>query len=352
MTIYIILAIIISCCLLRDKKNDVKYAVIICSLLSFFGFFRGQSVGTDVSIYCKNISHTTFDPVTWSHYTSFENGYNILIAVYNLFFDEPLYFIGLCNIFYIFAFYKYAKSKTTNICLALFFMYMNCFYLNSYNIIRQFFAMSICLLLLSNINLENTTKKENLIIGITVTLTALLFQNTVISLLSIFGYIYFKKWIYNKVTLFNLTIVISVAISGMDFVPNLLSGFSDIFLLNEKTTSYFQAAATGGVEETGFSLLRIIIDSVFLIFISYKVCHIDAYLYMMYLGRLFINLIASINPLFDRVPMILFLLSIPLIEKVWKKDKLSKAVVFLYSCAIFINFMAKNYAVVIPYKFM
>lgn len=348
MIIYISLALLLCLFLLFPKRKDLVFLAM--GLLCFFGLFRGETVGADVLIYCKNIERTTFAPSTWSYYTSFEPGYNIIIAFYNLFFSKPLWFIGLCNVFFVFAYYKYSKVKVKNILLSFFFVYMIGYYLASYNIIRQYFAISLCLLLATKFNFEDISTKKCINLAVCIIFIALMFHNTTLSLLSVFIYITLKKYIQDKIFFADMLLILSIVIYKLNIIPTYL-GSLNLFLLNEKTTNYYYAAITGAVEETGYSFLRILLDSSFVAFLMHKNKSINAYIFMMLVAQVFVNLFGSLNPLFARVPTVLFVLSIPIICKVWEEEKSSKAVIISYCIIIFTNLLIKNYGIVIPYMF-
>lgn len=349
MTVYLFLALILASALIKPKNICNTY--IIMFLLCFFGFFRGEYVGDDVLIYCKNIERTTFSPSTWSYFTTFEAGYNILIAIYNLFFAKPLFFIGLCNIFFVVAFYKYAKNKTAMIAMAFFLMYMMGYYLMSYNIIRQFFAISLCLLAFCKVDFEQMTRKQACYLGCYVFFVAVFFHNTALCFFAYYLYYFLRKKVINNYLFFSIVLLTSIVIYKLDLISQLL-GALNIFFFNEKTTAYLLAATTGATEEVGYSFLRILLDSSFIIFLLYKLKKVNAYLFLMIAGQIFVNIFGALNPLFARVPTLLFVIAIPQICEVWKIDKISKSVIGIYSILLFSNFLSKNYAGVIPYTFM
>ena len=346
MFLYILLAIIILIPVF--VKSTRGWHNFIVFLLCFFGFFRGRTVGTDVDIYCRNIVRTTFDPQSWNFYTVFEPGYNILIAIYNAFFNNPLFFIGLCSVFFILSYNYYLKCKNEYASIGLFILYMLGYYLQSYNIIRQYFALSIMLLLLSKYDLDRLKKKELLFICILIILVGTLFHNAIYILLCIPIYHIIKDTWLNKKTWYYVVVIASYVIFYLDIVRIFLGRYN-FFLINEKTNNYYSAALES--TDSDYSMLRILLDTLFCIYIIFKTKRIDAYLFLMVVAQVFTNLFASLNPLFVRIPVILYIISIPLLVQIWVFGQKTKPILISYFLIIFINTLIKNYGMVQPYVF-
>lgn len=331
---------------LKIKKQEVNFFIVF--VLCFLGLLRGQTVGTDVEIYCHNIVHTTFDPATWNYETTFEDGFNILIAIYNLFSEKPLFFIGLCNVFFVLSFYKYVRHSVTDTSLSFFILYYLGYYIQSYNIIRQFFAISIVLLLFNKYDIEKLNKKNIIIISLWIIFLGVFFHNSIYILLIFIVYYIIKDTKFNSKYIYYLLLVGSFTLFNSDIIRGFLSNSIGIFLINDKITSYYNAALTIGMSE--YSLVRVFLDTLFYLFIVYKSCNINIYVFFVVVAQIFINLFSPLNTLFARVPIILFIISIPLIVRIWRANGvMTKLIIFIYLLLILTNIIIKNYANVQPY---
>lgn len=352
MLVYLFLALFILFLFTFSRKKKKQVYNVIIFLMCFFGLFRGRSVGLDVDKYCLNISRTTFNPSTWNYHPVFEDGYNILIAVYNTIFDNPLFFVGLCNVFFVLAWNHYNKKKNERFEIGLLALYLLGYYIQSYNIIRQYFALGLMLLILAKIDLENMKLKDHIILTVCIWIVGTLFHNSVYILMLIPIYYIIKSCqLYNKMTCFIL-IATSAIVFYLDIISNALGVFSDLFFINEKTNGYYQSALIGNVEEEEYSFLRIILDNTFLLFLLFRAKSIGVFAYLYIAGQLFINLFSPLNTLFVRISCVLFIVGIPFIVSVWDSgNRLDKLFILIYAAAIFINLLVKNYGLAQPYVF-
>ncbi len=354
MTVYLIMAALIFSLIFIDGVKLKRRYYFILFLLCFLGLFRGQSVGLDVLKYCINIRHTTFNPNSWNYYTVFEDGYNALIASYNyLIGGTPLFFIGLCNLLFIFAWNIYAKSKTNDYYVALFVLFFSGFYNQSFNIIRQYFALSIMLLVLSKVHLEGLNKVGVVMIIIVTIFVGTFFHNSIYILLFIPLYYFINHLKINIKILCYVLLLSSFVIFYLDVIKNILSSYGYFYLVNEKTNGYFQTSLEDFSESNDYSLYRIVFDNLFCLYVIYKSRHANIYLYLYILGQTFVNLFAPLNTLFARMSGVLLIPAIPAIVSIWSDagSNRNRLVVTLYLFVLFSNLMIKNYGQTIPYVF-
>jgi len=344
-------ALIFSLIFIDGVKLKRRYYFILC-LLCFLGLLRGQSVGEDVLKYCINISHTSFDPVTWNYYTIFEDGYNYIIAAYNsVIGGSPLFFIGLCSLFFILSWNTYARSKVSNYGIALFVLYFLGYYNQSYNIIRQYFALSIMLCIISMFDLENLKKIGILLLISTTLFVGTFFHNSIYLLLLIPLYIILRKLNLIKKNIFYIMIVGTTIIFYLGIVRTFLSEYSEaIFLINTKSDTYFHSSLEDINEANEYSIIRLLIDNAFCLFMIKKSPKLDIYVFLYMCGQIVINLFAPLDVLFARLSSVLIIPAIPAVVHIWNDYK-TKIVISCYLFIIFGNLMVKNYGATLPYMF-
>ena len=345
MVIYLIVEVLILFLvfLFRGKQKKVYYELLIL-LLCLMGLFRGQTVGTDVIGYSNNIRHTTFDSQTWNYEIDFESGYNVLIACYNVIGDSPLFFIGLCNVFFILCWSHYNKVKCIKYDIGLMSLYMLGYYMQSYNIIRQYFALSMMLLVLSYYNVEKSKLRDDFLLLGAILAIGLLFHNSSLAFICIPIYKLIKNTFINTKWFYIGGVIASALLFYSKIIKDLLGTYAaGLFLLNEKSNTYFQHSLEGIVEEGEYSLFRMLFDTMFLLFLIFRT-------YMFFCAQLFMNLFAPLNTLFARIPVVLVVASIPLIVNIWScKGRIDKTVIILYFTIIFANVLIKNYGDFQPY---
>ena len=354
MVIYLILEILILILVFFTTGQYKKYLYYtIIALFCFIGLFRADTVGADVKLYCLNIQHTNFIPSSWNYYTNFESGYNILIAIYKYLCDNSLIFVGLCNVFFVLSWSYYNKAKNWKYDAGLMAFFMMGFYFQSFNIIRQYFALGIMLIILSHFNLRNLSRKDEILIACSSTAIGFLFHNSIFIFILVPLYNHIKESILNKKIFYYLILMVSAIFFYLGNVKKVLEEYtSHMFFINEKTTMYYQHSLQGITEEGDYSFFRILLDTFFLIYLTYRTKRIDIYLLMYVCGQVFINIFAPINTLYARVPVVFYIAASPLIVHLWRrKFTMDKAVVLLYLTIIFINVLIKNYGRFQPYIF-
>lgn len=349
MIVYIIVAIILFFSLkIKETNEGLNKAIVV--LLSFLGLFRDETVGLDVNLYISNIKRTTFNPYTWNYYTIFESGYNELIAFYNFFLPEyPMFFLGLTNVLFVYSIYMYGKCHTTKTILYFYLIFMFGFYMQSFNIMRQYFAISVFLLYLSKINFESMRKRDILICTCLTIAIGVFFHNSAFILILLI--IYQSRLIKNlhKIWLF-LLLVGSYLIFYLGLIKDMLAPLTNYFIINEKTNIYFNSAMNSIEPKDEYSIARLTLDTFFSFFVLWRTKKTDVYCFLFIMGQVYLNFIASLNPLFIRLSSWLFIIGMVVICKLYEESRFNKIVILLYCNLIFINILLKNYGKVIPYS--
>lgn len=348
MFIYIAIAIL----LLFIPKDGIKAKLwnnCIILILALVGLLRNETVGLDVKKYIINIQHTTFNPTSWNFYTVFEPGYNILIALFNSIIDNPMLFIGLSNVLYVICLNKYAKAKTHDYNLVILLIFLLGYYTQSFNIMRQYFAISVFLLYASYVDLNHLTKKQFVMTFLLILFLGMFFHNS--TFIMFFLLLYNIRIIRNntkRIYLFIL-LICTYLIFYFHIIRQILEPLTSCFLLNSKTTAYFNAAMNEDNITDEYSIIRLTFDTLFALFVLFRIKKIDVYVFCYMIGQIYLNFSSSLNPLFIRLSSWMFIIGIIALCKLYNQSKLDKRIVLLYCIIIFINNLLKNYGGVIPY---
>lgn len=348
MLIYIIIAVILSIAPKSGKKANLWNRSTILALASM-GLLRGEPVGVDVRKYIINIQHTTFAPSSWNFYTVFEPGYNLLIAAFNSVFDYPMLFIGLTNVLYVISFNKFAKSKSRDFNLFILLLFLLGYYTQSYNIMRQYFAISIFLLYAAHVDIGHLTKKQFIMTFLLILFLGMFFHNST--------YIMFFLLLYNIPTIRTnvkkahlcILLIFTYFMTYLQVVRQLLQPLTTFFLLNDKTNTYFNSAMNADNITEEYSIIRLTFDTLFALFILYKASKVDVYVFCYIIGQIYLNFSSSLNPLFTRLSSWMFIIGIVALCNLYNQSKLDRKVIILYCTIIFINNLLKNYGGTIPY---
>ena len=346
MVIYIIVLTLIL--VATYAKEQEGWNRIVVFFLCFLGLFRSESVGKDVPGYLVNIHYTTWNSNTWNYYTNFEDGYNILIALWNSLFDAPMIFLGLCNVVFVLSVNNFAKKNTENPNLFLLFLYLLGLYFQSYNIMRQYFALALILLSFAYIDIEKPTTIQKTILLISILIVGYFFHNSIFVFVVLFVYYllphkFITKKAYYVILLFSMFFFLSKnAIVYLEpYMPS--------FILNEKTTIYMHRALEGEIENV-YSNYRIILDTIFVIYVVYIDKNKDVFTFLLVMSQIVLNIISPLNPLFARVSTNFLCVSIIVLTRIYKSNILQKNIVYSYCFIIFVNTLIKNYGNFIPYQ--
>lgn len=349
MIVYIILLVLV---VVAFFVCNHKYYKFVIGILALLALLRNKTVGADVSLYCANIARTSFNPRSWNFYSEFEDGYNLLIACYNFLFSNPLFFVGLSTFCFIISWNQYNIKKSDSKYLGLILFYMLGYYVQSFNIIRQYFALGLLIPFLLKYDMESSNVRNNIIEIAIIVFIGTFFHNSIYILLLIPLYNLLKlDTIFTKKIYFSLCILTMFVFSA-GIIRSYLGDFSSIYFLNDKANAYYQSSLSGSIDESEYSNLRFIFDNIFLLFLIKKTKSFNIYAFLYIMAQLFINLFAPLNVLFVRIASVLSLLGLPYISKIWfESNKTTHFVISIYASIIFVNLLIKNYGFFEPYLF-
>lgn len=343
------------------KDSRICYRVFVV-FLTFLAVFRAQSVGIDNSIYSLNFKNSTMNPLTWSAYTEFEPGFAWFTAFFKTYISNNylsymgtlflVYMIGVNNII------KRFESKF----LCLFFWVLFLFYTQSFNIMRQSFALGVYFLYFPLlIKMEECERKRNkyfvMYLGL-VLLTTFYLHRSIIIMAIIPVFIYFKnmKIFNNKKFLLGilLTSYVLVFINSLLYklIPYIIEYFN---FLGDRYVGYI---ATSSDAEVTISKLSSLMDVIFAMYVV-KICpreKINNYLFQTYILSIVLsNLLGSFSNLFLRVASNLSFFELFVYSYLWSNIKSRKEMlrfryfVVLYGLIIFVKAIVKNFGDIVPY---
>lgn len=189
--IYNAISILILSFIFKKKVDNPKYKKIFL-FLTFFQMIliqglRDISVGTDTAMYVNTYNYYLESAKYAFQFTHFESGFRFLYNIFqNLHFNSTKMLIAISTITMIgFAVFIFKNSK--NVFLSV-FVFACMFYPNSFNIMRQYLALSIA------INAYQFIKKEQYIKGLIIIIIGSLFHSTAWFMLLPLLLQYVKNW--------------------------------------------------------------------------------------------------------------------------------------------------------------
>ena len=350
-TVYILLGIAL---LLTKKKQDKKCALVFLFVLLILGISRSLSVGADNLVYSMNFNATTENPGTWSKYTEFESGFNVLIVLFKNFISKDYYvFMGFLYIVWIIAYYRYLKIFKLGYLLPMFLGMSLCLFTTSYNIMRQFFALS-----LYSFVLPLLLKDRKIAYVIACVCIGFLFHRSVIAL-AIVGILLFDKFdfLFKNKKLLIIVIAFSFLLNfASDFLLSIFNRYIGFFeLLGDRYAGYISHAEyedekgskLGALLDTGMACMAVFSlnekGRFYKLFIIFTGCSV---LIQNILGPLFV--------IFLRVAtnfawMRSFVYASIILDKNKRYSKTINVVIYLYCIFIFTKAMVKGFDIIIPY---
>lgn len=362
MTIYFLLIVLFLLALkFCGKDSRICYGVFVV-FLTFLAFFRAKSVGLDNSIYSMNFKNSTMNPLTWSAYTEFEPGFAWFTAFFKTYISNNylsymgtlflVYMIGVNNII------KRFESKL----LCLFFWVLFLFYTQSFNIMRQSFALGVYFLYFPLlIKMEECERKRNkyliMYLGL-VLLTTFYLHRSIIIMAIIPVFIYFKnrKIFNNKKYLLGILLAsyVLVFINSLLYklIPYIIGYFN---FLGDRYVGYIVTSSDAEVTISKLSSLMNVIFAMYVV----KICpqeKINNYLLQTYILSIVLsNLLGSFSDLFLRIALNLSFFELFVYSYLWSNIKPRKEMlrfryfVVLYGLIIFVKAIVKNFGDIVPY---
>lgn len=355
--IYLILLLLISWGIFAPQNRVVF--IFLVAILCFLVFFRDSTVGTDVANYSVNFNVMEDKPTTWNCLIPFEPGFNYLILFFkNNISSNSLNCWGAIGIFYTVAcscfFRKYTRNKTFAITL---YVLLGTYFL-CYNIMRQCFSVAVLLTIFNVININNPTRKELLILLVSIVGCGILFHSTSFAYLILFPYyIPQVQRIFNKKIVIILLFVSFICFATKIIIPILLYFLEHVFVQGKLINYAIRNIQLG--EDSGFSLLKVFMVTSFQIYTIYLTKDMkNIFLYMSTFGLLFLNMFAPLVVEFARVYELFVIFQIVYFSQLWfllknqsLKSFLYKFSLIIYSLFIYLNVLLKNYGEIVPYEF-
>lgn len=286
MFIYIfnLVTILIASVVNKIYKNRLLNLFLFLLFLQLYLFvaLRSVNVGADTISYLNFYENSYSFPLTNLTYARYETGFLFITNALSVLQNPQVYIASLALIPYIF-FYTFIKKESKSPLLSLLLFICLGFYTNSFNLMRQFFAMGIILVSYRELKNSNLIKFTCLIV------LASLFHVTAL----IFLPIYFIK--DKKITPLYLLIASLGAIGLALLADSVLS-----FLLNQFSAIEYTIDANGGWNQF-LLLVTIFFGSLYFQKKAIRVNPNNTILYNILAVGIFVQVLALNFSLFARV---------------------------------------------------
>lgn len=345
-----------------EKNNSNSYYWAFFIFLFFLAFFRAKSVGIDNGIYSMNFIYSTMNPSSWSAYTEFEPGFAWFTAFFKTYISQNyLLYMGVLYTVYALGVNHLFKRADDRL-LCLFFWVLFLFYTQSFNIMRQYFALGLYFWyfpLLEKMDSHNKGNIKCLVLYVClVFLTAFYVHRSLIVMSIIPLFIYCKHWrIFNdKKYLCGLVVASYIVIFANTLLYRLIPYFIGYFsFLGDRYVGYVSTSANA---EVTISKISSLLDVAFAVYVLklWPKDKLNNYLLQCYVFSVVLaNLLGSFSDLFLRIAINLSFFKIFVFSYLWSniisfKDKYYfRYFVVLYGLIIFIKALVKNFGSVVPY---
>lgn len=356
MVIYFFLYFMLALSLLlyKNKNQEQRLAYVFLFVFVILGISRTLSVGTDNQVYSMNFNSTTNNPGTWSKYTEFEVGFNVLIVFFKNFISTDYYiFMSFLYVMWIIAYYRYTKIFENGYLLTMFLSMGLLQFLTPYNIMRQYFALS-----LYSFALPLLINKKLYAYVIACICIGFLFHRSFV-VMAVVGILFIEKLdiIYKNKK--NIIVIVFLSyflnfFSGMllDFF-NRYIGFFD--LLGDRYSGYISHAE---FEDEKGSKLSALLDTIVACVAIYSLNEKSKFykLFVIFLScNVFIqNMLGPLFVIFLRIAdnfgwMKAFIFSSIIKDKSKKNNLVINGLIYLYCFVIFTKAILKNFGDIVPY---
>lgn len=340
-------------------KNNRSILLLSFLILVFIGCFRDISIGSDTSGgYYENWKAISMDTSTWGAFSEMEPGFCFIMAIFKTYIaDNYNAFYGtihfLTMLFFCKMICKFCKNPNIGIAFLVLFLY----YTNSFNLIRQSFALSITYP--AFLFLKQKTTKYTLFYILYIVLVSFLIQRTLVVLVVLplfvqsnlfLNLLCGRKGVVLILLSYLLSILSSKLLSYAPEISLLISIMGDRYAGYMST--YLDVEDMTGSTRRG--LLNTII-AIYILLIYKKDENNDIFYACLILGVIINNLLGAFSALFTRVGYNLCFFQIFLFSNLWYKKGIGTAplfriVVLLYGLILFSNSILHNYCDVVPYK--
>ncbi|MBC8592097.1 EpsG family protein [Oscillospiraceae bacterium N12] len=355
MIIYFILLLF----LLSNISNNKKKSFAILSFTLFLiGFLRTDSVGTDVKSYCNLFDGIAAD---FFHidslqlmYSDIEFGFIFLIKAIKHIFDDSMTIVRVLFLLSFASLYYCILNLSTKPILTLFIYYSLSFYFFSFNGIRQAFAISLSLLVITIFLKHKLSLRNAIISSLWILIIAFFFHKSlVVSIIVPFILKYtHSKFLSNNKLVLTLIVSLLASIFLSSLLVRAISMLDISFMGSDKYSSYLETVT---VQES-FSYFSNTLHALFAIFLLYTTHKRNPWLQIYAIGTLILVLLSPLSWLFIRVSdnlKIYIILALPFIWQEWKNSKNSvmyQTITIFYCLVLFVNrIMDDNFKDVVPY---
>ncbi len=340
--------------LLVKKRQERQIALAFLFVFLILGISRSLSVGTDNLVYSMNFNSTTNNPESWSRYTEFEVGFNWLIVLFKNFISKDYYvFMSFLYIVWIIAYYRYLNIFNVGYLLPVFLSMSLCLFTTPYNIMRQYFALSIYSFVFPLL-----LKDRKITYAIACVCIGFLFHRSVVTL-AIVGVLLLDKFnfLFQNKKLIIMIIAFSFLLNfASDFLLSIFNKYIGFFeFLGDRYTGYISHAE---YEDDKGSKLSALLDTVMACVAVYSLNEKGKFykLFVIFTccGVLIQNILGPLFVIFLRVATNFkwvqpFVYASIMLDKSKRYNKIVNLVICLYCMVIFFKALIKGFANVVPY---
>lgn len=335
------------------KGKNIKLLIIISLQLFFISAFRGTDVGIDLKRYIPRynlIASTGWKEIfTLRHIVDFEYGYILYNKIISSLFINEQALLIVTSAIVVFCF-SYFIWKYSRIPWLSFYLFVTLgFWGSSFNILRQYIAMSILMFSIKYI------KKRNLIKFLACLGLAVSFHTTAICYIVLYPLHNIK---INKIHITLLSFIAIVTLFTSEYIIKLVVGYTSY-------SKYFEEIGSGLGKGTGQGnltvLILVIICMLFFIRMVKKVDSNTNLWIQMLIISVFCNILALDLGIFERIMryfMIAMIIAIPNTIYSLKQRKvkmIGKTLVVVLTAYYYFGILMATYSSsngIIPYIFM
>lgn len=359
MVIYFVLLFALFCCSCINQKRNSPLSLFLLIILICLGSFRDVVVGDDTQgSYLLNYEKITMDTSTWGYYSEMETGFSFLMAFFKtILWNNYYFFYGIIYFITALNFYIFFRKNSNQIIFTLFLYVLFLHYTLSFNIIRQYFGISLFCYVLPLLN-KKTVRSLLLYIALVIFLAFAIHKSLFVLL--IIPLFYKNEKLFKLLTGKSIVVILLFSL----FVVYSTNFFKEYFqllslylsFLGDRYSSYM---GYNQMEEEQISLISCFFHTFMAIYISlvYKQKQERSLFYVCFiLGVLVQNVLGAFFYLFIRVGYNLIFWEILLFTNMCYSNNMktisyrTKYVIIVYGLIIFTNSMLKNYSGVVPYS--
>lgn len=350
---YLLLVLVIIVSLLFSRKQQKIAYVFILLIMLFLGFFRADSVGTDVLFsHAPNFDVASYNDLEGVSEFGFEPGFMFLMACWKDFISNNyMQFFGVCFIFTTISFFSFFKKYSSFPLFTVLIYILFCLFYNSMNMIRQFFCVAILFVALDFYFRYRLFWVYTLVVII----CSLLFHVASLTFLIVpfLDKVSLKHKTCDKLILSIIVLFSLLSFYYRDFVISRFEILAQIELLAK-----FESYVSGSNMNDETNNVTAIIQSFFCLIIiwSYKIKKkTDLYYLSFIIGCVSYNILSCFSTHTWRIGLPFILLGLIAITDLWtinKKNRgrfIVKPAIIVFYFVYFINSSLKEIAGVFPY---